>query len=122
MKEKNMCMNLDKTLGILLLVASVLIVWNWGLQNHVAFIWGIVDVIFIGLPILYLYKCCAGKKKDMLQKKLTDPVFLVLAFIGLVAVYQLAMGRFGEPDLIWDYLDAFAAVVYAFLAGKMLRC
>ena len=119
--KKKMCPSMDKALAFLFLICSVLIAWNWGLQGGLLLIWGVVDVLFVALPILYLYNCCSGKKKEVLQKKLTEPVFLTLALIAVVAVYQVAMGRFGKPDVIWDYLDAFAVIFYAFLAGKLLR-
>ena len=121
MKKKNTCPNMDKPLSFLLLITSILIIWNWGLKGNVILIWWIVDVLFVAFPILYLYNRCSGKTKEEFQKKLTEPVFLTLAFIGIVAIYQVASGRFGKPDVIWDYLDAFAVIVYSFLAGKLLR-
>lgn len=110
-------------LGMLLLITSALIVWNWGIAATASStIWAIVDVLFIIIPIFYLVNCsCAGEKNSD-RRKINPFILSGLILIAAGAIYQLSTGKFGVmDDMVWNYIDGFSVILYSCLAGRLLR-
>ena len=114
---------LNRVFGTVLLLMAVLVVWHWGLvdvQNQILWIWIIVDIIFIALPIIYLLGYGYLRGKSFNGKNINWFVFILLLITGLVALYQVLMGRAGVQHVLWEYLNAFCVVTYSLIAGKHL--
>ena len=112
------------SLGILILAVAIVVVIHWGLvaeANQSAFVWGVVDAAFIAMPFFYFFTVCKKGLSKHKCKELDYSIIIPFAGIALLTVYQLATGKFANPDLLWDYIDAVAVVSYAFAAGKIIR-
>ena len=112
----------NKMLGGLLLVASALIIWNWGIMiipNETILV--IVTALFIIIPIFYMVNCsCAGEKNS--GRKKVDPFVLsALLLVAVATIYQLFIGKFGINDFVWDYINGFSVILYSCLAGRLIR-
>ena len=112
------------SLGILILAVAIVVVVHWGLVDadyQSAFVWGIIDAAFIVMPFFYFFTVCKKGIRKHKCKEIDYSIIIPFVGIALLTVYQLATGKFANPDLMWDYIDAVAVVSYAFAAGKIIK-
>ena len=126
MKDKEFRRN---GLGFFILFIGILTVVHWTLvpeQSQNKFLWGLLDAAFIIMPLLYMLSVCSETKtKNKAKakekcKELDFTIIVPLALVALVTVFQVATGKIGTPDLVWDYLDALVVISYSFAAGRLI--